>query len=178
LDNWDGHLILKSDFEDTGFTGPGEYKLKAGYYHYTSGGKLSSVNWSENDLTVNIFTPLPTSTPSPTASPTITPTQAPPKTPSPSPVVKTSTPHPVKTVVHKSPSPDPTSAVLSVATETAVVEITGKPDNLPTAKTRFSKEAKIKLTSYLFIAAGILLNVFGVTWLLSSSKTQKNNNDI
>lgn len=90
IGDWDGKLVVQSDFSDSGYVnyGEGDYKLKIGFYYYTSGGNVSSVNWSTNSLDVAISdpdptptptmpptnTPIPTSTPKPTTFPTISPT--------------------------------------------------------------------------------------------------------
>src|SRR5579872_4404452 len=72
IGNWDGSLVLQSDFADSGYTnyGEGDYKVKVGFYYTTSTGSLSSVNWSTNSLDVTINDPDPT--PTPTSPPTST----------------------------------------------------------------------------------------------------------
>ena len=87
VDSWDGNLSVKSDFADSGYKGEGEYKVKVGFYYTTSGGNLSSVNWTSNNVTVSLNEPDPT----PTSTPTPTPTPQPTATPTP---VPTSTPIP------------------------------------------------------------------------------------
>jgi hypothetical protein len=89
-DLWDGTLISKSDFSDSGFVGEGDYLYKMGFYYMTGGGSLSSVNWSENLLTVHLKPPGPTPTETPT--PTHTPTPAPT-------AILTSTPIPTTTPI-------------------------------------------------------------------------------
>ncbi len=88
---WDGYLTVKNDFTDSGYKGNGEYKFKVGFYYTTSGGNLSSVNWSSNSLSLNIIAPSPTQTPIPTSMPSSTPnptnTPTPPTSP-PSPSTK------------------------------------------------------------------------------------------
>lgn len=100
IDQWDGSIIVKSDFSDSGYNGEGGYKLKVGFYYLTSGGNPSSVNWSVNSLDINLNEPdpTPTNTPIPTSIPTNTPTPTPIPTSSP-----TNTPTPTKT-----PTPIPT----------------------------------------------------------------------
>lgn len=110
IGSWDQTIVVKSDFSDGGYKGEGEYKVKLGFYYTTSGGNLSSVNWSENILAVILnepdptptSTPAPINTPAPTNAPTATPvpataTQAPTKVPT-----KTPTPTPKLT-----PTPTP-----------------------------------------------------------------------
>lgn len=46
IGSWDGQAQIKSDFSDTGFQSDGDYNFKLGFYYITSGGNLSSVNWS------------------------------------------------------------------------------------------------------------------------------------
>ena len=80
IGNWDQKLVIQSDFSDSGYVGEGDYKLKVGFYYTTSGGSVSSVNWSTNSLDITINDPdptptsLPTSTPVPTSTPKPTPT--------------------------------------------------------------------------------------------------------
>jgi len=73
--SWDGKLTVKSDFVDSGYKGEGEYKIKVGYYYLTSGGNMSSVNWSTNSLSMALNEPDPTPTNS--LAPTNTPTNTP-----------------------------------------------------------------------------------------------------
>lgn len=75
IGQWDGSVIVRSDFSDSGYTGASAYNLKLGYYYITSGGNISSVNWSSNILSIALDQPAPTPTesknaqsPSPTLS--------------------------------------------------------------------------------------------------------------
>ena len=74
IGEWDGSVTLKTDFADSGYKGEGGYKVKLGFYYLTSGGNMSSVNWSANSADVHISEPdptiVPTSTPVPTTLPT------------------------------------------------------------------------------------------------------------
>lgn len=63
IDSWDNNILVKPDFNDSGFSGSGEYKFKVGFYYLTSSGNLSSVNWS-NDINIKIEA-IPTETPTP-----------------------------------------------------------------------------------------------------------------
>ena len=96
IGEWDGKISVKSDFSDSGFDGNGDYKFKIGFYYTTSGGNLSSVNWSSDTIDINLREPDPTPSPQPssTPNPTSTPT---PKPTSSSTAVSTK----------KSPSPTP-----------------------------------------------------------------------
>lgn len=62
IGQWDGLAIVRSDFNDSGYTGKGAYNLKLGYYYITSGGNVSSVNWSSNILSIVLDQPIPTPT--------------------------------------------------------------------------------------------------------------------
>lgn len=82
---WDLKTLVKADFEDTGYLGKGLYSLKLGFYYQTSNG-LSSVNWSSNNLSINLDAPSPTPEPaeeSKSASVTKNPTNFPSISPSP-----------------------------------------------------------------------------------------------
>ncbi|MEK9207900.1 MAG: hypothetical protein AAB922_05425 [Patescibacteria group bacterium] len=68
--NWDQSVIVRSDFDDSGYEGKGEYKFKLGFYYTTSGGNLSSVNWS-NSISFSLDSPAPTSLPVVTSQTTI-----------------------------------------------------------------------------------------------------------
>jgi hypothetical protein len=62
IGSWDNLLKVKVDYEDSGFIGVGDYKFKVGFYYITSGGNISSINWSLNSLDVKIENePSPTS---------------------------------------------------------------------------------------------------------------------
>jgi hypothetical protein len=69
IGSWDNLVSVRIDTSDSGFNGTGEYKFKLGYYYITSGGNISSINWSENNLDlklealVNSPTTIPTNTP-------------------------------------------------------------------------------------------------------------------
>lgn len=70
IGSWDGSAIVRSDFEDSGYIGKGDYKFKLGFYYLTSGGNLSSVNWSSNVLSLSLDQPLVVPTNIPTSSQT------------------------------------------------------------------------------------------------------------
>ena len=69
--NWDQSVIVRSDFDDSGYEGKGEYKFKLGFYYTTSGGNLSSVNWSNSISFFSLDSPAPTSLPVVTSQTTI-----------------------------------------------------------------------------------------------------------
>lgn len=70
IGNWDTDTIVRSDFNDSGYTGKGDYKFKLGFYYLTSGGNLSSINWSNNILSLALDSPPPTSVPAQSSSQT------------------------------------------------------------------------------------------------------------
>lgn len=71
---WDGRLVARPDYADSGFIDSGDYAVKLGYYYTTSGGNMSSVNWSENELNIYITAPSSTPTIVETTKPTPQPT--------------------------------------------------------------------------------------------------------
>lgn len=73
IGDWDGVLVVKSDFSDSGYKGEGDYLVKVGFYY----GSATSVNWSTNTLAVTVNEPDPTVTHSPSPTHTATPTQTP-----------------------------------------------------------------------------------------------------
>lgn len=54
---WDKMVVVKPDFSDSGFKGNDSYNFKLGYYYFTSGGNISSVNWS-NSISVGLEKPI------------------------------------------------------------------------------------------------------------------------
>lgn len=181
LSDWDKSLIIKSDFEDTGFNGPGDYKLKAGYYYYNSNGNLSSVNWSENILTLFIATPVPTTTPFVAPVATVTPIPTP--TPSPSIAaiakIKTPTPTPLKTLIVKLPTPASAStAVISATAENLILDKTTLPEMVLSSSTESGSQKNIKITSIVLILLGFALTTCGTVFLIKTVKDQENDNDI
>jgi hypothetical protein len=74
IGEWDNNLHVKVDFADSGYKGEGHYKLRVGFYYMTSGGNISPVNWSTNNIDLDISEPDPTPTPTDEPTPTKTPT--------------------------------------------------------------------------------------------------------
>lgn len=141
---WDGKLNVKSDFADSGFKGEGEYKFKVGFYYITSGGNLSSVNWSANVLDFNISEPDPS--PSPMPSPTPTPIQSTAKSPSPSP---TSVKSPL-------PSPKKSPEVLgTVEASSSAQSPTPSPD--PSPSPQIKSQSKTKIAGMLTGSGAIII---------------------
>lgn len=121
IGDWDGKLIVKSDFTDSGFTGEGDYLFKVRFYY----GLSQTGAWSDNILTISLNQPdpTPTSTPTPTPTPTSTPTptQGPTATPTPT---KTPTPTPTKTVT-PTPTTGPTETMSPTQSTTPKGEVLG-----------------------------------------------------
>lgn len=162
IGDWDNTFTAKSDFLDTGFNGNGDYKFKVGFYYLTSGGNLSSVNWSNNILSISLIqpTPTPTPTPSPTPSPTSspTPTASPTHTPTPTPTpIKTLTPTIKPTLIPSdSPSPDVLSASDSATlTPTFNPSPTSSPKELVAGSTK-----KFPFIALIFLLVGVGLIIF------------------
>lgn len=173
VDSWDSSLSVKSDFADSGYKGEGEYKVKVGFYYTTSGGNLSSVNWTSNTVTVLLNEPDPTPTSTPTSTPTPTPTPQATATPTPTPTKAPTTPIPTKT-------PTPTS--------TPTPQLTQTPTETPEATTSMvlgesvtSEEAsssaymqnnswKPFVISMLLVATGLALLAGLYTWKIAREK--------
>lgn len=85
IGDWDGTVVVKSDFSDSGYRGEGEYAFKLRFYYGSFVG-----GWSDNALMITINEPDPTATqiPTSTSTPTITPTATP---------IPTFSPHPTST---------------------------------------------------------------------------------
>lgn len=145
IGEWDGNLISKSDFQDSGYKGEGEYMFKVGFYYLTSGGNLSSVNWSTNILSINLNEPeyTPTNTPlTPSSSSTNTPT--PTKTP-------TSTPTPTKKPTNTPTPKKEVEVVLGAKTKNTP---TPTPDNSKNEEERIAGTSSVNPTHVLFILIG------------------------
>lgn len=158
---WDNNFVVKSDFTDSGYKGEGEYSFKAGFYYITSGGNLSSVNWSNNSLMITINEPDPTQIP--TSPPTNTPIP-----------VNTATPTLKPTITPISPTPSPKALMnisltpQSKATSTPkenreTKEVLGENESLdssseptPTDLTESSISTENNLAK-IFIGLGIIL---------------------
>jgi hypothetical protein len=83
MNDWDGILTVKPDFQDTGFSDNGSYLLKLGFYTVLENGDTSSVKWSTNTVNMNLEKPPPTPTTAPTSThiPTVQLTAVPTRTP-------------------------------------------------------------------------------------------------
>ncbi|MBI4062486.1 phage holin family protein [Candidatus Gottesmanbacteria bacterium] len=112
--SWSGKLKVKSDPEDSAYSGSGNYYFKVG--RYTAGG---SATWS-NEVSLAISGPTPT----PTNTPTKTPTQAPQSTSAPTPTKKltpTKTPTPKISLTPTATAAAVLGAEVTVASSTATV---------------------------------------------------------
>jgi len=186
VDFWDGNLSVKSDFADSGYKGEGEYKVKVGFYYTTSGGNLSSVNWTSNNVTVSLnepdptptSTPTPTPTPQPTATPT--PTPAPTKSPTPTPTkILTPTPTPpAKQDLAPPDMPIPTEKPeeTPVATPMVLGESVGNDSSSPSANTP-NNSWKPLVISMLLVATGLAILSGFYTWKIARGKYLEEQSD-
>lgn len=123
IDEWDGNMIFKADFADSGYKGEGNYKLKLGFYYITSNGTISSsVNWSSNNIDLNISEPDPT--PTATSSPTKEPTSG---------KISTSTPSKSPTIT---PSKSATPSRTPTKSQTKSANLSGVPTSVLGAKSK------------------------------------------
>lgn len=166
LDSWDNTLISKSDYTDSGFIGNGDYKFKVGFYYTTSGGNLSSVNWSSNNLTVSLAQPIPTQTLTPTSTPV--PTDSPANTPTP-----TNGPIPTpKPTVSPTKKPTPTLTVEPTKEEFQLLGASTSAENIenlsPTPETASKPKTKstVHPVPIVIITLGIILMLGGSAPLL------------
>lgn len=148
IGSWDKTVHIKTDFSDSGYKGEGDYKFKIGFYYTTSGGNLSTINWSSNILTVTINEPDPTPMVTPISTPTSTPTLTPQPT-----STKAPTPIPTKTAT---PTPNP------IITDTPIAEILGEqtiePSSTPTpiSISKTQEINKPRILAVILIGFGIL----------------------
>lgn len=152
---WDLKTNVRADFEDTGYSGKGSYNLKLGFYYQTSSG-LSSVNWSTNNLVINLDAPSPTPTPEEAKSSSlVTKSSSPTLTPSSTPKF---TPHPTKNPIF-----DKIAGEIRSASEYAKFR-----NSIPEKKAQKAKILGAKTESDampFWIIAGFLLIIVSGTWL-------------
>jgi hypothetical protein len=181
IGEWDNSISVKSDFVDSGFKGEGDYKLKVGFYYTTTGGNLSSVNWSTNVLDVHLNEPDPTPTPSPSQDPTPTPST----TTSKSTASPKSSPKP-STTPKLSPTPKNSPAIDPQVLGTGNYQSSGSADSTqlnsksPDPQTQNSP-SRTKIAS-IFVGSGLILLLisagllFYYKKLLSKDTTQNEDN--
>ncbi len=155
IGEWDGTMIVKSDFSDSGYKGEGEYVFKVGFYY----GSYSSVNWSSNSVIIllNEPDPTPTNTPVPTNTPTNTPVPTATSTP-----IPTKTPTPTFTPTLKA---TPTIEIFPTIIPSLAAEILGVQDN----KTPNNKPYVIALL-FISIGCALLAAVFVIKYRLYLKK--------
>ncbi len=177
VDSWDGNLSVKSDFVDSGYKGEGEYKAKVGFYYMTSGGNLSSVNWTSNNVTVSLNEPDPTPTSTPTSTPTPQPTATPTPTPTPKPTATPTPTPPAKQDLapQGTPTPTPTPTPTEIAEETleatpmVLGESVTNEESLPTVYTQ-NHSWKPLVISLLLVATGLAILSGFYTWKIAREK--------
>jgi len=165
MGEWDNKLIAKSDFSDSGYQGESEYNFKVGFYYITSGGNTSSVNWSNNNLSLLINEPDPTPTPTPTPSPSPTqvpPTSAPTPTRAPTPI-PTKTPTPSSTPKPSSlPSPTPHPSPTLSSKANAVLGTKTTPTPVPPTPLVKVQKSSSKLPFILMGGGLVLFSACGI----------------
>ncbi|SRR5260221_2100936 len=175
IGNWDQTIVVKGDFDDSGYInyGEGDYKFKVGFYYLTSGGNPSPVNWSTNSTDIAINNPDPT--PTPTSPP---PTNTP---------VPTSTPQPTLSPTHStgSGSSTPTVTVTAYPTIASISAISTGPGDVLGSSTsgdtelvagiQNKKEKFPSLLALCLILGGILiLGSCGILFFYKWRKNQQN----
>lgn len=175
IGQWDGTLVSKPDWRDTGYAGDGGYSAKVGFY-YLTGGDLSSVNWSSNNLAVSLTAPTPTPTatlvPSSTPKPTDVPatsvpvpsqTNIPPPVNTAVPTVLTASMSPTKKMT---PSLSPTQ---KMASESSGLQVLGETtDPIPTPESLVPSgrvSYKPLIITMLLVSIGLALIAGVLVWL-------------
>lgn len=171
IGSFDGLVTAKSDFSDSGYSGTGSYSLKLGFYYITSGGNVSSVNWSSNILSVNLDQPVPTPTPTESKSnqqESVTPVVSQiTKAPTP---VKTSSPKTTPVITKKFISP--TQAIISYNSgKISNEKQSSRSVALEIKDPSFKKSEDVKVLgakdnkfSALFVLGGLFLLISGASW--------------
>lgn len=159
IGEWDGTLIEKVDFSDSGYKGEGDYNIKVGYYY----GSYTSVAWSSNALPVTINEPDPTATPVAIDTPTPTPTPAPTATPVPPTATQIPTKAPTKT---PTPTPRPTLTPMPTREASPSGEILG-------SEATPSSVEEQKVTDWRPVIFTLLLTGIGLALLAIALVLQK-----
>lgn len=170
IGNWDTNVSVRSDFDDTGYTGKGDYKFKLGFYYLTSGGNLSSINWSSNILSLNLDQPNPTPTTAQSSSSTSTtaksstPTKAP--TPTKSSSSSTSISSSSNTSVPTSSISDKIAQNFKIATDFARIRnvTPAKVQSLDNVKVLGAKDHENSSLGILTIIGGLILLLGAAGW--------------
>jgi hypothetical protein len=175
IGDWDGNLAVKTDFSDSGYIGEGSYKFKLGFYYLTSGGNLSSINWSSNNLDVNISEP----------DPTVTPRQIP--TDKPEPTLKGATPT-SKSYITPTVSPTKKLSLIDkkVASLAALKDVLGTKSAekktltpTPTIKLNNTKNVLIKsatvgnISAIFIVVGGLMVMGCGILVFLRKTKDSR-----
>lgn len=176
IGGWDGQLIAKSDFSDSGYKGEGTYKFKVGFYYTTSGGNLSSVNWSTNILDIYINEPDPTPTPAPSPVATSASSQTTAKLQSPSPKLS-----PSAAVKSPTPSSLPSPEILGAKSQTSNINLASAAPSTQPAPTQLKSSKSVKIASIL-VGIGLIMLIISVSlflWYrkLHSLQAQSNQQD-
>lgn len=172
LGQWDNSLVVKSDYDDTGFGGNGNYKFKVGFYYQNSSGSLSSVNWSENILSVSLRAPDPTPTPAPTSVPTPTVLPTPKAT---APPQKTAEPTPIFTSSSPANSPEPDYTNQDESGEVLGIESLPTPDSETKIATSPKQQKRgIFLPAITLISLGVIFIGVSIYTALKTSKSTLN----
>jgi len=166
--SWSGQVTVKIDPDDSGYTGPGTYDIKA--WRYT-GNSTSYSGPSDNTISANLSRPVATATPDPTSIPTPSPTSSPTTvnaTPTPTP--KT-TPKPT-TAPAKSATPSASPQVLGENDKSLIASDAGLLDSSTKPQDGFQKSPG-KLVAGILVASGTGLILFALGFHLWYRKINK-----
>ncbi len=162
MGSWDGNIVVKSDFSDSGFTGEGEYLFRLRFYYGDFTGE-----WSTNTLAVTLNQPDPTITLTPTPKPleTVKPTDtiAPTHTPSP-----LSTPTKIPT---HAPTKFPTTILTFAILGKQVATGSGRDPESGTVSVRTKSNAGPAIFSLGIIGSGLGLVATALAWKKSKESS-------
>ncbi|MCL5435386.1 MAG: hypothetical protein M1405_03285 [Patescibacteria group bacterium] len=178
IGDWDNKIVVESDFLDSGYKGESGYKFKVGFYYITSGGNLSSVNWSSNSLDINLNEPDPAPTPTPISQNTPTLTPAPTKSPTPPLNAANATPKPLTPKPAVLPTKTSLSEnVLGEASESATMSSLTKPlaSKVPKKEKIISSAKEDNLGKILIILGFVFILACGIlfSWPFIRKKLKK-----
>lgn len=164
IGEWDGSVIAKPDYLDSGFSDNGVYKFKIGYYTLTAEGEPSSVHWSDTIVDITLTKPQPTATMIPSSTP----------------IPASSTPIPTQTkvpTVSPSNTLKPTKSMLLSPTqkpEVLAVQITEIPSIASSSKQISNNKVSVVIPLvFVGLGTGLLSLVFFIPAILKHFSHKK-----
>lgn len=157
IGEWDGYVVVKNDFGDSGYMGEGDYMFKLRFYY----GPSFTADWSTNAVNIALNEPDPTITPTPT--PTNTPTPLPAATTAPT-VIPTVVMHTLVPTKTPTQIPIPTSTISATPTNSSSLVILGSSSAVAVPATPAARSTKPLMIALLLVAMGLALLAGVLVW--------------